>query len=94
MNYEIGAKTRLADGRVTFNSAVFLTQVDGLQVVADAGSCSSRIILNADAETLGAEMELFMRPDEHWDLGLSATYADAKITKTSPTRAARPSPAL
>jgi iron complex outermembrane recepter protein len=82
LNYEVGAKTRLADGRVTLNSAVFFTQVDGLQVVADAGSCSSRIIFNADAETKGAEMELFVRPDEHWDFGVSATYVDAKITQT------------
>ncbi len=81
-NYEIGAKTRMADGRVTLNASLFMTKVDGLQVIADAGSCSSRIILNADAETQGAEVELFVRPDEHWDLGLSATYVKAEITET------------
>ena len=81
-NYEIGAKTRFANGRVTLNGAVFMSKIDGLQVVADAGSCSSRIILNADAESKGAEVELFVRPDQHWDLGLSATYADAQITKS------------
>ncbi|MEO8061132.1 MAG: TonB-dependent receptor [Pseudomonadota bacterium] len=81
-NFELGAKTRFADGRVTLNGAVFLSKIDGLQVVADAGSCSSRIILNADAESKGAEVELFVRPDEHWDLGLSATYADAEITES------------
>ena len=26
MNYELGAKTRLGDGRVTFNAAVFMTR--------------------------------------------------------------------
>jgi iron complex outermembrane receptor protein len=81
-NYEIGAKTRLANGRVTFNASVFMTDVDGLQVIADAGSCSSRIILNADARTTGAEIELFMRPNESLDLGLSATYVNAEITET------------
>jgi iron complex outermembrane recepter protein len=81
-NYELGAKTRFMDGRVTFNTAVFVTDIDGLQAVADAGSCSSRIVLNADARSTGAEMELFARPDEHWDFGLSATFIDAKITKT------------
>ncbi len=81
-NFEIGAKTRFADGRVTLNGAVFLSKIDGLQVVADAGSCSSRIILNADAESKGIEVEMFVRPDEHWDLGLSATYADAEITES------------
>jgi iron complex outermembrane receptor protein len=79
-NFEVGAKTRLAEGRVTLNGAVFMSKIDGLQVVADAGSCSSRIILNADAESKGAEVELFVHPDVHWDFGLSATYADAEIT--------------
>jgi len=81
-NYEIGAKTRSSDGRVTFNAAVFMSDVDGLQVIADAGTCSSRIILNAQAESIGAEMELFLRPNEHWDLGLSATYVQAEITES------------
>jgi iron complex outermembrane receptor protein len=80
-NYEIGAKTRLADGRVTLNAAVFFTDIDGLQVVADAGSCSSRIILNAQAESKGVEFELSARPDENWDFALSGTYAKATITE-------------
>ena len=63
-NYELGMKSRLADGRLTLNGAVFLSKIDGLQVVADAGSCSSRIILNADAESRGAEVELFYRPNQ------------------------------
>jgi len=79
-NYEIGTKTRFSDGRVTFNAAVFFTDISDLQVIADAGSCSSRIVLNAEAESKGAEMELYVRPNESWDFGLAATYADAEIT--------------
>ena len=30
----------------------------------------------------GAEMELFVRPNEHWDFGLSATYVEAEITES------------
>ena len=82
MNYEVGAKTRLADGRITLNGAVFFNKIDGLQAVADAGSCSSRIILNAEAESKGVELELFARPNENWDFGVSATYADAEITRS------------
>ncbi|HEU4779026.1 MAG TPA: TonB-dependent receptor [Steroidobacteraceae bacterium] len=80
-NYEIGTKTRFAGGRVTFNAAVFFTDIKDLQVIADAGSCSSRIVLNAEAESKGAEMELFMRPNENWDFGIAATYANAEITE-------------
>jgi outer membrane receptor protein involved in Fe transport len=87
-NYELGAKTRLADGRVTFNAAVFLTKIKDMQYIADAGTCSSRIILNGDAETPGAEFELFVRPNESWDLGLSATWVKAEVTQSFPNDAA------
>jgi iron complex outermembrane recepter protein len=79
-NFEIGTKTRVADGRVTFNAAVFYTRISDLQVVADAGTCSSRIILNAEARSQGAEFEIFAHPNQAWDFGISATYADTKIT--------------
>ena len=90
LNYELGAKTRLASGRVTFNAAVFYSDIDDLQVIADAGSCSSRIVLNAQAESIGAEMELFARPNENWDLGLSATWVNAEITGTRTNAAGQP----
>lgn len=82
LNYELGAKTLLADRKVTLNASVFYSDIDDLQVIADAGSCSSRIVLNAQAEALGAELELFARPDEHWDFGLSATYVQAEIAES------------
>lgn len=81
-NYELGLKTTLADGKVQFNAAAFYTDIDGLQVIADAGSCSSRIILNAEARSVGGEVELFARPSENWDFGISATYNNAEITKS------------
>ena len=59
-----------------------MTKIDGLQAVVDVGSCSSRIVLNADAESTGAEMELFVRPNENWDFGLSATYAKGEVTES------------
>jgi iron complex outermembrane receptor protein len=80
-NYELGTKTRWADGRVQFNAAAFYTDIDGLQVVVNT-SCSSRIILNAQAEAIGGEIELFARPSDHWDFGLTATYVNAEITET------------
>lgn len=82
LNYEIGAKTMLADRRVTLNASVFYSDIDNLQVIADAGSCSSRIVINAQAEAVGAELELFARPDEHWDLGVSASYVQAEISES------------
>jgi iron complex outermembrane receptor protein len=82
LNYELGAKTAFAGGRVTFNASVFYSDIDNLQVIADAGSCSSRIVLNAQAQAVGTEVELFARPTENWDFGISATYVNAEITKS------------
>jgi len=90
LNYELGAKTQLADGRVTFNTAVFFSDIDNLQVIADAGSCSSRIVLNAQAQSIGAEVELVARPTPDWDLGLSATWVNAEITETQTNAAGAP----
>jgi iron complex outermembrane receptor protein len=90
LNYELGAKTLLADRRVTLNASVFYSDIEDLQVIADAGSCSSRIVLNAKAEAIGAEVELFARPDEHWDFGVSATYVQAEITESRLTATGTP----
>ncbi|MGH8286475.1 MAG: TonB-dependent receptor [Steroidobacteraceae bacterium] len=82
-NYELGAKTRLADGRVTFNVAAFLSDIEDLQGNVDAGSCSSRIVVNVpEAHSLGAEVELFARPNENWDFGISASWVEAELDST------------
>jgi iron complex outermembrane receptor protein len=82
-NYEVGAKTQLAGGRITFNSAVFYSDIKDLQANVDAGSCSSRIIVNVpEAHTFGVEAELFARPNENWDFGIGATWVEAEIDST------------
>ncbi len=82
MNYELGSKMRIADGLVLVNTAVFYSDIDGLQAVADAGTCSSRVIFNAQAETVGAELEVFARPNPSWDFGVALTYVTAEITES------------
>ena len=82
-NYELGTKTRLADGRVIFNASVYYSKIQDLQANVDAGSCSSRIVVNVpQSHTLGVETELFARPSESWDFGLSATWVQARIDST------------
>jgi iron complex outermembrane receptor protein len=82
-NYEIGAKTQSLDRRVTFNAAVFFTDIDDLQANTNAGSCSSRIVFNVPkARSVGAEVELVARPSDNWDFALSATYADTELRST------------
>ncbi|SMC98677.1 TonB-dependent receptor [Novosphingobium sp. B1] len=56
-NYEAGVK--VASGPVTFNAAVFYNDIRNLQVTADAGSCSSRVVFNVPkAHTMGVEVEM------------------------------------
>ncbi|WP_447953879.1 TonB-dependent receptor [Sphingopyxis chilensis] len=79
-NYEGGVKAQF--GGITFNAAGFYTKINNLQVTADAGSCSSRIVFNADAHTMGLEFELSASPVTGLDLGLSGSYVEAEFDST------------
>ena len=79
-NYEGGVKAQF--GGITFNAAGFYTKINNLQVTADAGSCSSRIVFNADAHTMGLEFELSASPFTGLDLGLSGSYVEAEFDST------------
>jgi iron complex outermembrane recepter protein len=82
-NYELGTKTRLMNGKVVFNASVYYSDIENLQANVDAGSCSSRIVVNVPkAHSLGVEAELFARANENWDFGLSATWVEARIDST------------
>lgn len=79
-NYELGAKMQFAQRRVTFNAAAFYSDIEGLQATTDAGTCSSRIVFNVPkAQSIGVEAELFARPNENWDFGVSATWVNAEL---------------
>ena len=77
--YELGAKTRWADGRVLANVAIFHTLFDDLQVeqLDDAGL--SLIIDNAASARIdGVELELQLRPVPALQLWLSGSYLDSE----------------
>jgi iron complex outermembrane recepter protein len=80
-NYEAGVKYQKRG--ITFNAAVFHTRMKDLQVTVDAGSCSSRIVLNVDkAHTTGVEMELAVSPVEGLDLSLAGSYVSSEFDST------------
>ncbi len=80
-NYETGVKMR--KGGVTFNAAVFYTDITDLQVTLDAGSCSSRISFNVpDAHTTGVEFELSAEPAEGVVLSFAGSFLDAEFDAT------------
>jgi len=82
-NYEIGMKSTLAGGRLTFDTAIFYADISNLQATVDAGSCSSRIIFNVPrARSIGIETEIFIRPHPDFDISISATMQNAQIRST------------
>ena len=83
-NYEGGIK---AQGHgFTFNAAGFYTDIKNLQVTADAGSCSSRVVFNVPkAHTAGVEVELSARPLKGLELGVSGSYIDSKFDRSVTT---------
>src|SRR5258705_6401839 len=80
-NYELGAKIRTADRRVTFNVSAFLSMIKDLQATTTAGTCSSRIVFNVpSARSQGLEAEFFARPNAHWDFGVAMTLIEGQLT--------------
>jgi len=79
-NYEAGMKSSF--GGITFNAAAFYTDISNLQVTADAGSCSSRVVFNTDAHTMGLEVEFSAQPVQGWNLGVSASVLEAEFDST------------
>lgn len=77
-NYEAGVKA--STGGVTFNAAVFYNDIKNLQVTADAGSCSSRVVFNVPkAHSQGIEVEIAAKPIPGLELSLNGSLIDAKF---------------
>ncbi len=77
-NYEAGMKA--SSGMFTFNAAAFYNDIRNLQVTADAGSCSSRVVFNVPkAHSQGFEMELSARPAEGLELSFNGSVTDSEF---------------
>src|SRR2546429_366617 len=79
-NYEVGAKSQFAGGRASLNLSGFYMDIRDLQLTVTAGSCSSRLILNAPkARSVGAELEFTGSPNEHLDFSVSLGLNNSKL---------------
>ncbi len=82
-NYELDTKFKMMGGRASLNVSGFYVNVDNLQVVVTAGTCSSRLVYNAPkARSAGGELEFSMAPTRNFDFSVSLGYNDSKITQT------------
>ena len=82
--YEVGSKNRFLDGALTFNVALFYTDIRGYQLTQNISVPPNQVstIVNAgDAEIYGGELEMIVRPSRN--LTLTANYALAESEFTS-----------
>jgi len=80
--YEVGFKTSLMDGRARLNATAYYYDYSDYQAFQFVGT--SGVVINADAEYYGGEIELFVNPVDNLDLifGLSllnATVEDIEV---------------
>lgn len=77
LSYEAGFKATLQDGRTRLNGAAFYYDYTDYQAFLFVGV--GGVVINADAENVGVELELQTSPAEGWDLMLSTAWFDATV---------------
>ncbi|MBB6123376.1 TonB-dependent receptor [Sphingobium subterraneum] len=87
-SFEIGAKNRLFDRKLSINTALFFYQYQGKQQAISVldtttGIATFNYIGSGDAQVWGAETEIGFKPNPHWDFNLSGSVLGNKITKSS-----------
>ncbi|NIB38285.1 TonB-dependent receptor [Pseudomaricurvus alkylphenolicus] len=76
-SYEIGIKTEMMDGLARLNATAFYYDYEDYQAFTFSDATPS--VANADATNVGAEFELFLTPNEHWDIMLGLSYMDSEV---------------
>jgi iron complex outermembrane receptor protein len=83
-HYETGLKTQFWDRKVTFNLALFRTQIRNFQALVTNGQLGvlRGYLANAGkVRSQGVEADLSARPSERFNAYLSAAYTDAKYLR-------------
>src|SRR5262249_48594275 len=82
-NYEVGAKMRFLNGRLSVNPTAFYIDIKDLQVVVTAGTCSSRLVFNVPkARSVGGELEVTYAPTNNFDISFSGSYNDSEVRES------------
>ena len=79
--YEIGFKSTVWDGRARVNGAAYYYDYSDYQAFQFIGT--SGAVFNADAESLGFEVEILANPVDNLDLMLGFAYIDPKVKDLS-----------
>jgi len=73
-NYELGLKSRFADGRLSVNAAVYKDNWHGVQLGVQLACGFSGIVNAGNIEGKGVELELLAQPTLAWQFNLSFAY--------------------
>jgi iron complex outermembrane recepter protein len=83
-SYELGEKARVADQRVTINSAVYYIRWNGIQQLVPL-ACGAFTTVNAgDARSYGAETEVHANLTSNWSVSATGGYTNAEINDPNP----------
>jgi outer membrane receptor protein involved in Fe transport len=84
--YELGAKGIIADSKVSFDGAAYLTNYSQYQMYAQE-SIGQILIFNAGSVRIkGVEADLTWNPLDHWRLEARGTYVNARFTEINATK--------
>ncbi|MCG3171549.1 MAG: hypothetical protein CALGDGBN_03171 [Pseudomonadales bacterium] len=77
LSYEGGFKATFMDGLARLNGAVFYYDYQDYQAFLFTGV--GGVVINRDAENIGAEFDLQISPAEGWDIMLGGSWYDAEV---------------
>jgi len=75
--FEVGFKSTLQGGRTRINGSAYYYDYEDYQAFLFVGV--GGVVINADAENIGLELEVQTSPADGWDLLLSAAWFDATV---------------
>jgi len=78
-NYELGAKIRLHDPRITINTSIFSIDWDNTRQTLVLPCTYSALVNSGKARSRGGEIEIAARVSENLNTTLAVGYTDAKI---------------
>ena len=81
--FELGYKHRSQDGTFSISNSIFYNDIEDEQVFNFDGVSGALTILNADARTMGAELESAFQLTEAWQLAANLGYLDTELRNIS-----------
>lgn len=87
VNYEVGYKATLLEGRLRFNPAAYLIEWDDIQLQAEAVGPGGRFPYRANgggAQIRGAELDAAWYPIRAWEIAFGAAWTDARLARDNP----------